>query len=280
MRGRRLARQSRRARTTAPAHRRRASSAAPAAHPPAADRPLSGRQGSSLRPRRAQQSRRLRRQTSNSIQSPGASCAGQRQVGRNDHGQLRVATGRLSIRHQQDRVAGWRNLQAAHERHVGDHVAATASSKWSASRQPVAHAIGLRRDREARALQRLERRRLEMVSLRTGQHPQSRAAGLERRAALLSLDGTRALVPVPSGTRSPALERTAGNAAQSADHVRGAAAQDWRPLRRRRRTPRTRASRSDDRRSAARCPSNIERRAGAARPRRPALRADRLRRSR
>src|SRR5688500_13218699 len=65
---------------------------------------------------------------------------GQRQVGAYHHGQLRIATGRLSIGHQEDRLSRRRNLHAPHEHDVGDHVAEPASRDHGLQ-QPVSHAV-------------------------------------------------------------------------------------------------------------------------------------------
>src|SRR6185503_18037138 len=80
---------------------------------------------------------------------------GQRQVGGDHHGELRVAPGRLSIGHQEDRLSRRRNLHAAHEHDVGDHVAEPVS-RDRGLQQPVSHAVGLRGNREALALERIK----------------------------------------------------------------------------------------------------------------------------
>src|SRR5436309_6686842 len=76
----------------------------------------------------------------------------ERKVG-GDHGRdLRVPAGRLPIGHQEDRIAGRRNLQAAHEGDVGDHLAGSKRTREAESGpfgpgdQSVTHSIRLRRD--------------------------------------------------------------------------------------------------------------------------------------
>ena len=73
-------------------------------------------------------------QTSNSIQSPGASWPASGRSAVITVGDLRIAAGRLAIGHQQDRLARRRHLQRAGERGVRDHL---ATGRRAESRPPV-----------------------------------------------------------------------------------------------------------------------------------------------
>src|SRR5262245_11282925 len=109
----------------------------------------------------------------------GCKLTREREIRSNDRGDVRIAHGCLSIGHQQDWIARRRNLDAAGKGGVGNHRAAVkrlisriANRRWrpgpfGPGDKAIAHSIGLRGNREARAYEPFKSGFLEVVVLRT-----------------------------------------------------------------------------------------------------------------
>ena len=133
--------------------------------------------------------------------------AGERQIGGDHRGDERIAAGHLAVGHQQDRLPGRRHLQCRRHRWRPRSCRAVRAGSGCGAREPVAHAVRLGRDLEARASQ--QRRAPRAESSRRAV-PAARARARRPAAAAAARSGSPRGAPgggAPTGTRSPARSR-------------------------------------------------------------------------
>src|SRR5215208_1179527 len=132
----------------------------------------------------------------------------QRHIGGDHNGKLWVPAGCLMVGHEQNRLSrGW-HLNRAGEGCIRDHL--LFDEAWNPSAlQAIPHAIGLRRDNEARSLERVECVRGKILVLRAWQHPHADAAAAHVRGRVRHRATTTEGWPRPAKGEPIALHQRA-----------------------------------------------------------------------
>ena len=113
-----------------------------------------------------------------------------RQIGRNHRRNLRIAAGRLTVGHQQNRLAGSRHLQRTERRRVREDFGPFAVRQLR-TLEPESHAIRLGGDGKGQREQPFERHRCEARLVRARYGPQARAAFRKTQRLKRGLRGNR-----------------------------------------------------------------------------------------
>src|SRR5688572_27641350 len=156
---------------------------------------------------------------------PRRELGGERNVGGNDNGELRVSAGGLVVGEKKNRLARWRHLNTAREGGVRNHLLLQQTRDLIAL-QAISHPIRLRRDDESRALQQIHRISRKILGLRTCEYAQPCAAPAPVCGRLG--DRLAAAVRRALGAESQSIslqQRAALGAAHSAQQVCGPAAE-------------------------------------------------------